>query len=271
LVLEARSIEHELLQSGDVWSLSVPAAQLVTAYEEISRYAAERSLPRRVPEPVIPPHPGAAIGIFFYIFILLAVAFGAGAHLFGADWLALGSLNADARGEWWRSVTALTLHLDQEHLLGNVLFGVVAGLAASRLLGPGVAWAGIVAAAALANYTEALITPIAHRAVGASTAVFAALGILSGMAWRQRLTLRERLWYRWAPLIAGICLLTLLGTGNAHVDVLGHALGFLFGLAVGWIYIRTGMPGDRGFRRQLAAGAGVLLLIGAAWFSALRH
>ena len=271
LVLEARSIEHEILQSGDVWSLCVPATLLASAYEEISRYATERSLPRRVPEPIMAPHPGAAIGVFFYILILLTVAYGAGAQLFGADWLTLGSLDANARGEWWRSVTALTLHLDQEHLLGNVLFGVVAGIAASRLLGPGVAWASILAAAAAANYTEALITPITHRAVGASTAVFAALGILSGMAWRQRLTLRERLWYRWAPLIAGICLLTLLGAGTAHVDVLGHALGFLFGLAVGWIHIRAHLPSRRGRRRQLVTGAAALLAIGAAWFLALRH
>jgi rhomboid protease GluP len=271
LVLEARSIDHEILQSGDLWSLCVPPDLLQRAYEELGRYSAERSLPRRVAEPVIPPHPGAAIGIIFYVLILLAVAFGAGAQLFGADWLTSGALDANARGEWWRSFTALTLHLDQEHLLGNLLFGVVAGIAASRLLGPGIAWASILAAAAIANYTEALITPITHRAVGASTAVFAALGILSGMAWRQRLTLRERLWYRWAPLIAGICLLTLLGAGSAHVDVLGHALGFLFGLAVGWIYVRTDMPAHRGRRRQLAAGAAALAMICAAWFLALRQ
>lgn len=271
LVFEARSIEHEILQNGELWSLCVPPTLLAKAYEEIDRYAAERSLPRRPAEPVIAPHPGAAIGIFLYIFVLLTVAFAAGARLFGADWLTLGSLDASARGEWWRSLTALTLHLDQEHLLGNVLFGVVAGIAASRLLGPGVAWASIVAAAALANYTEALITPIAHRAVGASTAVFAALGMLSGMAWRQRLTLRERLWYRWAPLIAGICLLTLLGAGNAHVDVLGHALGFLFGLGVGWIYIRADMQSHRGRRRQIIAGVGALVAICAAWFLALLH
>jgi rhomboid protease GluP len=270
LVLEARSIEHEILQSGEGWSLCVPSSQLKSACEEISRYAAERELPRRLPEAVIPPHPGAAIGTFFYVSILLAVAYSAGAQLFGADWLRLGSLDAGARGEWWRSVTALTLHLDQEHLLGNVLFGVIAGIAGSRLLGPGVAWAGILAAGAIANYTEALITPITHRAVGASTAVFAALGILSGMAWRQRLTLRERLWYRWAPLIAGICLLTLLGAGTAHVDVLAHALGFLFGLGVGWIYIRTDMPNHRGPRLQLIAGALALLAICASWFLALR-
>jgi len=93
---------------------------------------------------------------------------------------------------------------------------VIAGIAAARLLGDGVAWASILAQRRLANYTEILIAPVTHRAV-ALPAVFAALGLLTGMAWRQRLTLRERLWYRWAPLIAGICLLTLLGAGNAHV------------------------------------------------------
>jgi rhomboid protease GluP len=271
LVLEARSIEHEVRQSGDFWLLCVSPAQLPRAYEEISRYSAERSVPRRIPEPAIPPHAGAGVGVFIYVLILLLAAYCAGNGTFGADWLSLGALDASARGEWWRAVTALTLHLDQEHLLGNVLFGAVAGIAASRLLGPGIAWASILAAAAMANYSEAFITPITHRAVGASTAVFAALGMLSGMAWRQRLTLRERLWYRWAPLIAGMCLLTLLGAGSVHVDVLGHALGFLFGLGVGWIYIRTGMPGYRGRGRQRVAGLSAVLAIGACWFLALRH
>ncbi len=239
------------------------------AYEELSRYSVERSVRRSVPE-VVQTRSGAAIGVFLYVLILLLTAYCAGNATFGADWLSLGAIDADARGEWWRAVTALTLHLDQEHLLGNVLFGAVAGAAASRLLGPGVAWASILGAAALANYTEILITPIAHRAVGASTAVFAALGLLSGMAWRQRLTLRERQWYRWAPLIAGICLLTLLGAGTAHVDVLGHGLGFLFGLAFGWVHVRTGVANIRDRRVQIIAGLGAVLAVCGAWILAFR-
>jgi rhomboid protease GluP len=270
LVLEARGIEHETEQDQSSWILSVPAGMRHRAYEELSRYSVERGVRRSVPE-VIQPHSGGAIGVFLYVLILLLTAYCAGNATFGADWLTLGSLDAGVRGEWWRAVTALTLHLDQEHLLGNVLFGAVAGIAASRLLGPGIAWASILGAAALANYAEILITPITHRAVGASTAVFAALGMLSGMAWRQRLTLRERLWYRWAPLIAGICLLTLLGAGSAHVDVLGHALGFLFGLGVGWIFVRTGVSNNREPRVQVIAGLGAVLLVCAAWVFALRH
>jgi rhomboid protease GluP len=269
LVLEARGIEHETEQDQSSWVLSVPAGMRHRAYEELSRYSVERGVRRSVPE-VVQPHSGAAIGVFLYVLILLLTAYCAGNATFGADWLSLGSLDAGARGEWWRAVTALTLHLDQEHLLGNLLFGAVAGAAASRLLGPGIAWASILGAAVLANYIEILISPVTHRAVGASTAVFAALGLLSGMAWRQRLTLRERLWYRWAPLMAGICLLTLLGAGSAHVDVLGHALGFLFGLGVGWVHVRSGVPNNRDPRVQAIAGCGAVLLVGAAWAFALR-
>jgi rhomboid protease GluP len=268
LVLEARGIEHETAADENSWALSVPVGMRHRAYEELSRYSVERGVRRSLPQ-AVEPRPGAAIGLFVYVLILLLVAYCAGNATFGADWLSLGSLDAGARSEWWRAVTALTLHLDQEHLLGNLLFGAVAGIAVSRLLGPGVAWASILAAATLANYAEILVTPFSHRAVGASTAVFAALGMLSGMAWRQRLTLRERLWYRWAPLIAGICLLTLLGAGSAHVDVLGHALGFLFGLAFGWIYVRTGVPGNRNRGVQFITGLGAVLLVCAAWLLAL--
>src|SRR5882724_4713577 len=269
LVLAATGIEHEVRETGDAWVLTVPPPLVYRAYEELSRYSVERSVPRSTPS-LIEPFTGAAVGALGYAVILLGTAYCAGIGLFGADWLSLGALDAAAGHEWWRVLTALTLHLDQEHLMGNLLFGMVAGMAAGRLLGPGVAWASILGAGALANYAEILIAPAAHRAVGASTAVFAALGLLAGLAWRQRLTLRERRWYRWAPLIAGICLLTLLGAGNAHVDVLGHALGFLFGVGVGWIYARAEIPRDRGTRLQLVTGAGAALLVGAAWLLALR-
>lgn len=270
LVLEAKSIEHEVLESAGSWELTVPPALIHPAYDEISRYSAERRVPRATPK-LIEPFGGAAIGALGYVLVLLLAAYCAGIGLFSADWLSLGALEAGAGREWWRAVTALTLHVDQEHLLGNLLFGVFAGIAAGRLLGPGVAWASILGAGALANYAEILIAPATHRAVGASTAVFAALGLLAGLAWRQRLTLRERRWYRWAPLIAGICLLTLLGAGTEHVDVLGHGLGFLMGVGVGWLYARAGIPRDRGKRLQIAAGAGAAVLVCVAWLLALGH
>jgi hypothetical protein len=53
------------------------------------------------------------------------------------------------------------------------------------------------------------------------------------------------------------------------VDVLGHALGFIFGTGVGWLYARLDVPRDRSRRLQIAAGAGAVLVVCAAWLAAL--
>src|SRR6266850_2241808 len=177
----------------------------------------------------------------------------------------------EAEGEWWRAVTALTLHLDQEHLLGNLLFGIGIGVLAGRMFGPGCAWLGILLSGAAANMIDMLVSPSGHRAVGASTAVFAALGLLAGFGWGERRTLRDRRFYRWAPLFAGVCLLALLGAGSEHVDVLGHLLGFMTGTAVGWMFARTGLPRTRSAAFQVTTGALAAAILGVAWVLALRH
>jgi len=215
---------------------------------------------------------GAGLGAAIYAGVLLITAYCAGIQWLGMDWLASGALQPLAgAGEWWRAVAALTLHMDQAHLLGNLLFGLGIGILAARVFGPGLAWASILGAGATGNYLEMLIAPSTHRAVGASTAVFAALGLLAGFSWRQRLNLRERFRYRWAPLFAGVCLLGFLGAGGEHVDVLGHVLGFATGIALGWTYARARVPRSRGYALQLGAGGASLGLIVAAWILALRH
>jgi membrane associated rhomboid family serine protease len=163
------------------------------------------------------------------------------------------------------------LHLDEEHLLGNLLFGVGIGMLAGRMFGPGLAWLSILLAGAAGNAIDMWVSPPWHRAVGASTAVFAGLGLLAGFGWGQRLNLRDRRLYRWGPLFAGVCLLALLGAGNEHVDVLGHLLGFLAGTVLGWAFALAGLPRTRGAAFQMATGSGALLLLCSAWLAALRH
>jgi len=274
LVLAAKDLKYEMLERDGLWELRVPGNEAPQAREELDRYAAERRVARAAPV-VIQPFGGAGIGAAAYVFVLLLAAYCAGNQAFGLDWLAAGSLDArSGAGEWWRAITALTLHYDQAHLLGNLLFGVVMGSLACRLFGPGIAWASILAAGACANYLEMLIAPPPHRAVGASTAVFAALGLLTGFAWRLRLGAAERFRYRWAPLFAGVCLLGFLGTGAGgaeKVDVLGHVLGFAAGTALGWTFVRDGVPWlHRGRVTQFTAGVLALLAVAAAWSFALR-
>jgi len=125
-------------------------------------------------------------------------------------------------------------------------------------------------AGAAGNALDMWISPPWHRAVGASTAVFAGLGLLAGFGWGRRLSLRERRFYRWAPLTAGVSLLALLGAGNERVDVLGHLLGFLAGTGLGWAFARTGVPRSRSAAFQVITGGAAFLIIGAAWFAALH-
>jgi membrane associated rhomboid family serine protease len=272
LVLDARGVRYDRVETDAAWSLWVEPAQAQIAQDELARYAAER-IDRREAPPSFTPFGGSAIGALLYAGILLATAYCVGIQLFNADWLASGALDSrsGAGGEWWRAVTALTLHLDQEHLLGNLLFGAGVGILAGRMFGPGIAWLAILAAGAVGNYLDMLISPASHRAVGASTAVFAALGLLAGFAWRQRPAMRNRRVYRWAPLFAGVCLLALLGAGDEHVDVLGHLLGFSAGVVLGALFAGAGMPRSRGRGVQIIAGVLALLLVAACWAVALLH
>src|SRR5450631_2153587 len=271
LVLEAKGMPYDVIELDGDWVLLVASAAAAGAREELARYAAERRVVRDEPPTVIP-FGGAGLGAAIYAGVLLITAYWAGIQWLGMDWLASGALQPLAgAGEWWRAVAALTLHMDQAHLLGNLLFGLGIGILAARVFGPGLAWASILGAGATGNYLEMLIAPSTHRAVGASTAVFAALGLLAGFSWRQRLNLRERFRYRWAPLFAGVCLLGFLGAGGEHVDVLGHVLGFATGIALGWTYARARVPRSRGYALQLGAGGAALGLIVAAWILALRH
>jgi rhomboid protease GluP len=270
LMLEARGIEHDMILGDGSWALLVAAPLFERAVEEIRRYSAERNIVRPRPA-AIEPFAGAWSGGAVFVAILLLVAYAAGRHLFGADWLAAGALDAGAaRSEWWRAVTAVTLHLDQQHLLSNLLAGLVVGAAASQLLGPGVAWFSALTAAAIGNYLEMQISPATHQAVGASSAVFAALGLVTGLAWSYRFRLRERRWYRWAPLIIGASVLTLFGAGGERVDVLGHLLGFAFGTLAGCLLAVMRIPRNRAARTQWLFGGAAALSIVGAWFLALH-
>lgn len=140
--------------------------------------------------------------------------------------------------QWWRPFTGLFLHADLPHLVGNLLSGLFFGTLVARTIGPWRGWALILACGTLGNLLTSLITwPESFTSIGASTAVFGALGILSGIGFVAMLRQRARLpWARIAaPVLAGIVLLGWLGGGqpSGNTDVLGHVFGFASGLAAG--------------------------------------
>ncbi|HTS52312.1 MAG TPA: rhomboid family intramembrane serine protease [Burkholderiales bacterium] len=270
LVLAAVGVASELVSMGDSFALLVPEESIATASTHLKDYGEESLSRQREPRP-ISAHPGAWLGSAGYALVLVSVTHCAAGDLLGLDWFSSGELVSGLlrRGELWRVVTALTLHADFSHLLTNLGFGMLFGYLAGQLLGPGIAWASIVAAGAFGNFLDALLMPPTHRAIGASTAVFATLGLLAAYSWRRRSGPSARWPYRWAPLIAAVALLALLGAGGEHTDVLAHLTGFFAGTVFGVVYGSLAILGSGRAPTQLLAGASALAAIVGAWVWAL--
>jgi len=247
----------------------VPAEHARRAREQLRLYLAENRR-RPVGSPLAPEHSGWT-GVAGYVFVLIAVFLAQGRVAYGVDWLSAGVLDGIAvrDGEWWRVFTALTLHGDIGHLIANLFFGAVFGGCVGRYLGSGVAWAIILLAAGAGNALDLALLPSSHRAIGASTAVFTALGVVAALLWRAE-SGRASTWARrYAPLIGAAVLLAYIGTGDAGTDAVAHLTGFIAGLFAGAVFDMRRprwlqVPGV-----QLFAGAGAMLLLAACWWLAV--
>lgn len=270
LVLAAAKVPHQLVDDGMTAALVVPAEYSARAVDELRLYDEENPPVRPKPRKKIR-YQNALPGLIGYVMVISAVSWLAGYSVFGYDWFEAGRVDGELirHGEWWRTITALTLHSGPRHLIGNLVFGVLFGLFAGRLLGSGVAWLAIVAAAATGNAANTLLLESAHRSVGASTAVFAALGLVAGFVWRGQFMAQDRWSYRYGPIVGGLALLMYTGTGGPNTDVGAHLLGFVSGFLAGMLLIALGpVPTDS--RSQWVAGSLAIFLVVAAWVVGLQ-
>ncbi len=265
LVLTAVSIPYTLIEDESGYALLVPADRSGQAVEEIRLYDQENP-PGRVlaPRPIDDLNP--VPGIIVYLMIIVGVAW--------LEVLASGQINLRSAGrmdgvllrDWevWRAITSLTLHVDLEHLAGNIIFGSLFGLFAGRYVGYGVAWLSILLAAAVGNSVNTLLLDEVHKSIGASTAVFAALGLAAGYAWRSRAFQGSHWTARYGPVVGGFALLMFTGMGDENTDVGAHLMGFLAGLASGVGLSRSSLPlKDDALQRR--AGWLALALVFVSW------
>jgi rhomboid protease GluP len=269
-VLSAVAIANAIEFDGAEYLLMVDAADGALAQGHLHSYDIESRPAPPWPAPP-PPHPNAWTGCVLYLMVLVGVGLAISNGWWRLDAFEVGELDAGRvqGGQWWRAWTALTLHLDIAHLAANLGAGIWFGYLAARQVGSGTAWFLIVSGAALANLFEGQFGPAAHRAVGASTAVFTALGLLAAHSWRTRYHYPQRWARRWAPLVAGAVLLGWFGSAGEGTDIVAHALGFTFGCLLG---VAVAVPAmERALQRvpQWLAGAGAMASIGIAWICAL--
>jgi membrane associated rhomboid family serine protease len=270
LVLAAVEIPFQIVDDVASCALLVPAEFSAQAMDQLIQYDDENPLQIK---PKVKPlaHYDALPGLIGYVVIICAVAVIADFAPWAQDWYVSGRVDGVLirAGEWWRTVTALTLHSGLRHLIGNIVFGIMFGLFAGRLLGSGVAWLAIVLAAATGNALNTMLLESAHRAIGASTAVFAALGLVAGYVWRGKLMAQDRWPYRLGPIVGGFALLMYTGTGGEKTDIGAHLMGFLCGLVAGML-LTAARDHLASKRLQLICGVAAIALIVGAWLVAIR-
>lgn len=148
------------------------------------------------------------------------------------SWQKLGGLDSLAihfHAQWYRLVTALTLHADLSHITGNIVLGAIFLLFLARLVGPArAAWLTLIGGA-LGNALIIFFRRPAFASLGFSTAIFASIGILCGII-AINASERKKIYL---PLAAAVGFLALLGTEGENVDYGAHIAGLGAGLFLG--------------------------------------
>ena len=269
LVLTAMGIQSLITPEGKFTALYVALEDAARANEELAAYDSENR--RRPPGRVWsrPPLPRAEVAMLYWT--LLLFFFAAGRHeAFSFDWINAGAAQTGLMldGEWWRAVTALCLHQSGAHLLGNLVFGTVFLMLLSQVTGAGVAALAMIAAGAAGNVASALVQSPEHTSIGASTAIFAGIGLLAALRQGRGHDHALSALRNWVPLAGGLALLAFLGFSGENTDVLAHVLGFGSGIAMGLMLARWDRDWtlDRGLQWKCAGIAGAVVV--SAWVAA---
>ena len=264
LVLDSMGIRHRLEPLSDGWGIFVREEDLDVSRRALAQYDLENPPPAAVPPP--PSVPGGTLAGAAMGAALLAFHAAVRGSLAPERWLDRGVADS-ARilgGEPWRAVTALTLHADVPHVLGNAVAAFIFVGAVCRWLGPGLGLWLVLVAGAAGNALNALLMGPGHVSLGASTATFGALGILGALQVVHRRHFAQRR-LAWAAFGASVALLAVLGMGPRS-DVTAHALGLLTGALLGalaGLSLRRRSPPGRA--TQLALVAATVAVIAASW------
>jgi len=241
LVLRAANIPSAIEFEKRSWVIKVSPLHEKRALQEIAAFMDEnsdwppQSSRQRVQVPVLTRYQPPTI-LMMGVLVLFYVITGPWAG--SSNWFTQGAVSGKQileNGQWYRLVTALTLHADVVHLFGNILIGGVLVHFLCRLLGNGLGWFLILASGTLGNLMNILLQGTHHNSVGFSTAIFGSIGILSGYQAVSKRTaaLKEIL----LPLAAGAGLLAFLGAGGQQTDLGAHFFGLLAGAVLGSLLV----------------------------------
>jgi rhomboid protease GluP len=274
LVVSAGQWAHWIKREEDEWVLFVETPAQEAVLRELAAFEAEEMVR---PRPVSPPPRERIPTLSLYIAAWILSAFFLAQKFAPPVWVERGVAESRAilGGQWWRTITALTLHADPPHLIANLATGLLFAAFLIPRLGTGLTWLAITVSGALGNAINAWgYRGEAHYSIGASTACFGALGILVGLelAARLREVHSRSLWQLVLPVGAGLALLAYLGVGEEgkNIDYMAHCWGFLAGGGIGIAGTALRAKERTPSCVQRLAATLAVALVAVAWMLAVR-
>jgi rhomboid protease GluP len=235
LILSSVGIFHKAMENRDGWQIWVYEKDEEEALSHIHKYEEENAV-RAKPAPAsIAPKIkllNGIIGALFLMVVHVAVADNRDAFvaLYGA------SASRIMAGEVFRTATALLLHADAAHLIGNMAAIALFGSVVCASNGFGVGWLMILLSGIFGNYLNAWFHESFHMSIGASTAVFGAVGMMAAHQFLRKIGQPAERYKAWLPLAGGMALLAIFGTGAGRMDIMAHLFGFACGLLLQILY-----------------------------------
>lgn len=236
LILTSQNIESLTIKQENLISIQVAPADTDRALLMVNLYYKENKFFRIKQQVSQIPISSFKSWPAFCIMALLALIHAAASHYQVHEQMVMtygSSAMYILQGEISRAVTALFLHADARHLLGNMAGMVIFAAPVISLTGFGTGPFMLLTAGTLGNLINALFYKNAHLSIGASTTVMGAAGILAAYQIMKRPKLSSM--NDILPLLAGAVLVGLFSQGE-RTDIWAHVFGFFCGLGIGSIF-----------------------------------
>lgn len=271
LVLTALNIPHDVKAVGNGFLILIDEKNMEQACCHIMTYFKENPDEGSGEEKATtrPLHPGKEkTGLLIALLIL-------GIHLF-SEWpgdrdslidMYAASSRHILNGEVYRALTALFFHDGTPHLLANMAGMAFFGSIACAMAGSGIGLFSILLSGVFGNLLTAFCyTEVWHQSIGSSTAVFGAIGLITGQEFMIRKRISRNRFRAYLPLGAAISLLAFLSAGP-RTDIMAHLFGLLCGIMAGVILVALEPLARGGLRVQQAALVSSILFTITAFFS----
>jgi membrane associated rhomboid family serine protease len=268
LVLSAYGLSHSIRHSSRGWEIWVDESVRNRALNLILKYIEENpdlSLPE---EKEKQEYKKTFTGILVCLLLLICHITANRSDDFEIIVSRYGASAYDIlNGEIYRTVTSLMLHSDYPHLAGNMAGIAIFGTAVCSIAGAGVGWLMILLSGILGNLANAVLFQYGHISIGASTAVFGAVGILAAYQLCRKIKIADQRMKAWLPIAGGLALLGLLGSGR-HSDLTAHLFGFMAGICLGVLYAMF-LGRLIGKKYQVYCMSATIVAIALSWLLAL--